>query len=88
MPRPITDDAALAVKRLLVNGISQRAVSRKLGVSRSTVGKIANGTYKLRHHTHDGMPEPDLRKKPRRCQKCGRRVYPPGCFPCWVESRA
>jgi hypothetical protein len=66
------------VDRLLKEGtLSQRAIAAKLGVSRSTVGAIANGT----RHIAASRTSRVAISQPQRCRECGHRVYVP-CLIC------
>ncbi|MBN2022917.1 MAG: helix-turn-helix transcriptional regulator [Pirellulales bacterium] len=74
------------IQRLLEQeGLSQRAVATRMGVSRGTVGSIARGR---RHHQHD-FDELDEDDPPpfsgpaRRCPSCGRLVQMP-CLACRI----
>ncbi len=84
LPQAVADE----VKRLLVEeGMSQRAVARKLGVSRGTVAAIAHNrrpNYELlrkERELDDWQPE----GPPSRCPGCGGMVYQP-CRLCYVRS--
>lgn len=72
------------VKRLLDEGkLSQRKIAAKLGVSRGTVGSIANGKRGIYgrepDHSEPTLCCPDL--PPERCPSCGGMVYMP-CVLC------
>jgi predicted XRE-type DNA-binding protein len=73
----------LEIRRLLDEGeLSQRAIARKLSVSRGTVANIANGRRGLHGADEDreGIgDEPPA--APRRCRGCGGMVYEP-CLLC------
>ncbi|MBN2290864.1 MAG: helix-turn-helix transcriptional regulator, partial [Pirellulales bacterium] len=67
------------IRRLLVeNNLSQRKIAKFMGVSRGTVGAIANGRrpdYKPRAKDEDKPERPN--GPPRRCVTCGGMVYMP-----------
>jgi hypothetical protein len=73
------------IRRLLARGnISQRQISRELGISRGTISAIASGkrpNYPLK------LPEEDIdcQLPPVRCQGCGGLVYAP-CRLCRVRG--
>jgi Helix-turn-helix domain len=72
------------INSLLREGeLSQRQIAARLGVSRSTIAAIASGQRGLY-----GRGERDQmsrarggRRRPRRCGRCGHRVYMP-CLVC------
>jgi hypothetical protein len=73
----------LEIRRLLDEGrLSQRAIARKLSVSRGTVGNIASGRRGLHGGDEDreqiGDEPPAVA---RRCGGCGGLVYEP-CLLC------
>lgn len=75
------------VRRLLnEEGLSQRTVATRTGVSRSTVCAIARGTrpdYESRRREPDPFPPPT--GPARRCPTCGRRVQMP-CLACRITA--
>ena len=81
------------IRRLLGEGeLPQRAIARKLGISRGTVGAIARGkrpdyTRRSRQETRDSV---FVDGPVRRCLTCGARVKMP-CLACrvraWKERR-
>jgi len=77
------------IRRLLEEGkLSQRKISRQLGVSRGTVGAIASGTrpdYDAIRARDDEFLEPS--GPPERCPTCGGTVYMP-CQLCRVRDLA
>jgi len=81
------DPARVAeVKRLLAEGLSNRKVAARTGVSRQTVNRIASGK---RPDYGPKKPQPGaivFSGPARRCPKCGALVYPP-CYACRVRSR-
>jgi len=84
----IHDSVVQEVKRLLfVEGLSQRAISSKVGVSRGTVHAIARGKRpdRLRAFREDEAPVGWQGDAPRRCPGCGGLVYMP-CLLCRVRS--
>jgi hypothetical protein len=74
------------IERLLALGHSRRDVARTVGVSRTTVDRIA---ARERPSAADSV-ETDLssppRRKPRRCASCGGMVYPP-CKLCRTRAK-
>jgi DNA-binding XRE family transcriptional regulator len=82
----IRNSVVQEVKRLLfVEGLSQRSVALRAGVSRGTVHAIARGKRTQRVHTFtdDELPWHDA--PPRRCPECGGLVYMP-CLLCQVRA--
>ena len=75
----ISEDTVNEIKRLLAEGrLSQRKIARMTGVSRGTVGAIANGRRCDRPRLPvDGDDEGEPTGPPERCPKCGAMVYPP-----------
>jgi hypothetical protein len=75
------------ILRLLADGqLSQRKISRAVGVSRGTIGAIAKGHRPRIRTTEDrwGDPKRPL-GPPRRCGGCGGLVYMP-CLLCRVRK--
>lgn len=74
------------IKRLLADGKhSQRKVAKLTGISRATVGAIANGR---RPDYPPRAPDEDYYRPtgpPQRCRGCGGNVYPP-CQLCHVRA--
>ena len=69
-------------RELAEGNLSQRAIARKLGVSRATVSAIALGKRGLHGRSDElPMPEPNLLDPPQRCAACGYRVHLP-CLVC------
>lgn len=80
MPLPETTIDGIHV--LLREGISQRKIAERLGVSRGNVCAVANGS---------GLPickstfvRPDTRRPPEICPQCGKKVYMP-CLACQIR---
>jgi hypothetical protein len=76
------------VQRLLNQGLSQREVARKVGVSRGTVHAIASGKRlpldpRRPHSADEPMEFPD--GPTQRCPQCGSRVKMP-CLACRVRA--
>jgi len=69
-------------KRLLAAGLSQRAIARRLGISRGTVGAIATGR-RPDYESLKGDNEPEKV----RCTGCGGMVAMP-CRACRVRAAA
>lgn len=62
--------------------LSQRAIARRLGVSRATVSAIVHGKRGLYGRSEEvRMSEPNLLAPPQRCPKCGYRIHLP-CLIC------
>ena len=77
------------IRRLLVEEQwSQRKVSRITGISRGTVGRIANGQRPdyLENRRNREEEWPEISGPPERCPTCGGRVYMP-CRLCSVRNR-
>jgi hypothetical protein len=73
---------ALEIRRLLDEGQhSQRAIARKLSVSRGTVANIAIGRRGLHGADEDRQGIGDEPAVARRCRGCGGMVYEP-CLLC------
>jgi hypothetical protein len=67
------------VKRLLSQGLTQREISSRTGISRGTIGAVANGQrpdYEELGDRDDGQ-----KGSPQRCAKCGVLVFAP-CLAC------
>ena len=77
--RMVTDEEVDRVKALLASGWSQRRVARFLGVSKTCVSKISQGTFREYSRTLG-------RFTPVRCPTCGGRVRMP-CKLCAVRSQ-
>lgn len=75
------------VRRLLAAGqLSQRAIARRLGVSRGTVNAVALGRRKDRSSPErDELPPAFTDGPPERCPGCGGLVRMP-CLACRIES--
>ena len=74
---------AQRVVELGVLGLSQRAIARRLRISRGSVGVILRGTWAgWRRYRAEG-PSPN--GKPGRCPTCGRLVKLP-CLACRLEK--
>ena len=74
------------VQRLLrVEGLSQRKVAMRLGVSRGSVHAIAQG--KRNEPTGPRLLDPGLQydRPPERCPECGGLVYMP-CLLCRIRT--
>lgn len=75
------------VRRLLAEGkLSQRKIASHIGISRATVGAIANGKrpdYKPRPRSDDDPFQQS--GPPKRCPGCGGVVYLP-CRLCYVRE--
>lgn len=74
------------IRRLLAEGrLSQRKIAKLTGISRATIGAIANG----RRPDYQPRPANDLFDRPqgppRRCTGCGGLVYLP-CKLCRVRA--
>jgi len=74
------------VKRLLAEGLSQREIARRLGISRGTIGAIATGR---RPDYSDRADEPkiDPNAPKVRCGGCGGKVAMP-CLACRDRAAA
>ena len=75
------------IKRLLCEGVSQRDIARRIGVSRTTVGAIATGKRQEQAVEKEAVaePGPDLLSLPTRCNRCGYKVHLP-CQVCRVRG--
>jgi Helix-turn-helix domain len=75
------------IDRLLHEGeLSQRQIAARLGVSRGTIGAIANGQRGLFGRDPTPIHSPLVHSTPpRRCPKCGYRVYLP-CLVCRIRD--
>ncbi len=77
------------IQELLDRGeLSRRAIARRLGVSRNTVGAIARGErpdYDALRRMRERREVPAPAGPPRRCPTCGAMVYPP-CVACRVRA--
>jgi len=82
----IRDSVVQEVRRLLfAEGLSQRAVSAKVGVSRGTVHAIARGKRPDRIRAFPEDPGVWHASPPQRCPGCGGLVYMP-CLLCRVRA--
>jgi len=67
------------VQRLLAEGLFQRQVALRTGVSRGAIGQIANGTWA-------GFREDYRERGPlNRCPQCGSKVYG-ACRACRIQK--
>jgi hypothetical protein len=73
------------------NRMSRRRIALELGISRTTVGKVASGvlTSAARQHYEDTIssrPRQSTQVEPFRCPRCGgtSKVFP--CQKCFVET--
>ncbi|HEX4000037.1 MAG TPA: hypothetical protein VHX65_15905 [Pirellulales bacterium] len=75
------------IVRLLAEGrLSQRTISRAVGVSRGTIGAIAKGHRPRIRRTEDRWGDPHRPLgPPRRCAGCGGLVFMP-CLLCRVRT--
>jgi len=80
-------EVVLEIRRLLDEGrLSQRAIARKLGVSRGTVGAIAQGKRGLHGRESADPSAADYTSQlPSRCRQCGGWVYKP-CLLCSARA--
>jgi hypothetical protein len=73
---------------LFVEHCSQRAVARRLGVSRGSVQAVARGKYRLhpplKRPTGEGFQPPQGRHL--RCPGCGGKVQLP-CLACYLRRK-
>jgi hypothetical protein len=83
----IASDIIREIRHLLAEGsLSQRVIALRMGVSRGTVGSIAQGKrrdYPLR----DYRKSPELVSpagRPSRCTRCGSMVQMP-CLACYIR---
>jgi hypothetical protein len=75
------------IRRLLVDEeLSQRKVARITGVSRGTIGQIANGRRPDYSAGNDATEWPEPSGPPQRCPSCGGMVYMP-CRLCSMRRR-
>ena len=83
----ISPEAESLVRKLLVEGLSQRAIARRTGLSRGTVGSIANGKRRPALRTGDGSFEYTAGdpETVARCGECGARVVMP-CLACFCRA--
>jgi hypothetical protein len=84
----LTVSVVAEVQRLLALGVSQRAISRTVGVSRGSVHGIATGKRQLHDPRRDAMREPEIdipRGPARRCPECGGMVQFP-CLACQIRQ--
>lgn len=83
----LSPELVAEIRRLLAaRQLSQRKIARQLGVSRATIGAIANGR-RPDYEPRQPRDEEPLRPEgpPRRCRGCGGLVYLP-CRLCRVRS--
>jgi hypothetical protein len=75
------------VRRLLAEGKwSQRKIAKQLGISRGTIGAIAQGKRAVgRPQPQEGDEEWHAEGPPERCPCCGQLVYPP-CRLCRIRA--
>ena len=75
------DESRVAnVVALLAQGLGQREISRRIGVSRSTVANIQHGRRKPRSAKAERADDPFPTGR-RRCALCGALIYQP-CIAC------
>jgi transcriptional regulator with XRE-family HTH domain len=74
------------VARLLAEGrLSQRQIARATGISRGTVGSIAQGKRPRRRPVESFLDPTRPLGPPQRCRGCGGYVYLP-CLLCRVRA--
>lgn len=76
------------ILRLLAEGrLSQRKISRAVGVSRGTIGAIAKGHRPRIRTTEERWGDPNRSLgPPQRCGGCGGLVYMTPCLLCRVRT--
>ena len=75
------------IRRLLTESrLSQRMVARITGVSRGTIGRIANGSRPDYPECNEAAEWPEPCGPPQRCPSCGGMVYMP-CRLCALRSQ-
>lgn len=84
----ISPERAEAVRRALADGMKQREIARRVGISVGTVSRIASGRWndpdadsRLSLVLYD---EPHL--DARRCSGCGAMIYVWPCLRCHLEG--
>lgn len=81
----VTNHQAALACALSEEGLSQRQIAAKTGVSRGTVQRIQKGLWKPAKGPHEPEPSPFVGLKTV-CPHCRRRVIMP-CLACAVESQ-
>jgi hypothetical protein len=82
----LSDSLVAEIRRLLDDGrLSQRAIARKLGVSRGSVDGIASGRRIVSERDADDETMRCKKRAPRRCCGCGGLVYLP-CLLCRARA--
>ncbi len=85
----ISDDQYQEVIDLLADGeLSRRQIGRKVGVSHSTVARIAMGAVRKPSDRLAGMSTRKAARpsKPHRCEKCGALIVTVQCIECLASS--
>ena len=72
-------------QRLLAAGLSYRQVAAKTGISRGSVGEIANGRISAKRRRDKEWLGVNPRGRPARCPTCGGMVVMP-CMACRVRA--
>lgn len=72
-------------KLLIFQGISHLSISKRLGLHRATIARIARGDLEAPEPREDHPPGYDERQK-RRCPTCGHLVYLWPCLACELET--
>lgn len=64
-------------------GLSIRKAAEMAGIHRDLLRRYLLGRRPLRYPL--GIRHPDTKQRPRRCKRCGARVYPP-CLACSLRA--
>jgi len=87
--RLISIDQVARIKRMLGSGFSHRATARQCGVSRHSVGRIANGKWDEQQRTLTERRAGNDRYQivaPHRCAGCGGRIVTKHCLLCELRK--
>lgn len=84
----LSNEVVAEIKRLLTTRLSHRAIARKMGVSRGSVGAIASGKRRVYTRPQRELSSDDVEFSGpvERCPGCGRLIQMP-CRACRVEWR-
>lgn len=89
MVRYITQEQEELVKQKLLEGLSHRRIAAEVGMGKSTVERIARGTFKVKTRlppTIEGEEVELLTGPIGRCPKCRAKVVLP-CRACAIRKR-
>lgn len=84
----LSEQKFLEIQELLDSGLSRRNIAAIVGVTRKTVGSIANGKHTLQNKPEKGTGSDYVKTEPVRCPKCGALIVLSPCPACFVQARS